>query len=54
MTIYLRALISSTGNPAAGETVAITKDDFLGIRAYMLLDPKISIDIPVTESGLIK
>ena len=53
-TIHLRALISSTGNPAAGETVAITKDDFLGIRAYMLLDPKISIDIPVTESGLIK
>ena len=53
-TIHLRALISSTGNPAAGETVAITKDDFLGIRAYILLDPKISIDIPVTESGLIK
>lgn len=53
-TIHLKALISSTGNPAAGETVAITKDDFLGIRAYMLLDPKISIDIPITESGLIK
>lgn len=52
--IHLKALVSTSNNVPSGETVAIRKDNFLGIRAYLKLSPKVSIDIPLTQKGFIK
>lgn len=52
-TIHLKALVSTSNNVPSGETVAIRKDNFLGIRAYLKLNPKVSIDIPITQGGFI-